>query len=288
MRTLALSTPRCSRSLSACELDMRENDTAQHLEAALQQTETDADASLKAVAAVTKSLKRFRQVVHDGNLREMKAALSAVEQTTHALQQQVTATVDRWDFDETSYFASGAYTRELLETAARMQLAIFEQDEQLYCYPSLVRVLASERSILIDRTRERRLRPSIVVEHLRTLQERPPRFRPDAFLEALFGAYRVLVQRHGSGALQRGPVERLAQVYELLTLLPDQSREYSRQEFARDIYLLDRSGVTTTRDGFVVSFPASTGTRSASGVITAITETGQERRYWGIAFSREG
>jgi hypothetical protein len=218
----------------------------------------------------------------------MKAALSAVEQTTQALHQQVTATVARWDFDENGYFASGAFTRELLETATRMQVAIFEQDEQLYCYPSLVRVLASERSILIDRTRERRLRPSIVVEHLRTLQERPPRFRPDAFLEALFGAYRVLVQRHGSGALQRGPVERLAQVYELLTLLPGQSREYSRHEFARDIYLLDRSGVTATRDGFEASFPASTGTKSASGVITAITETGQERRYWGIAFNRAG
>jgi hypothetical protein len=267
---------------------MSEKDTAQHLEAALQQTNTDADTSLKAVAAVTKSLKRFRQIVHDGNLREMKAALSAVEQTTQALQQQVAATVGGWDFDETSYFASGAYTRELLETAARMQVTIFEQDEQLYCYPSLVRVLASERSILIDRTRERRLRPSIVVEHLRTLQERPPRFRPDAFLEALFGAYRVLVQRHGSGALQRGPVERLVQVYELLTLLPGQSREYSRQEFARDIYLLDRSGVTSTRDSFVASFPASTGTRSASGVITAVTETGQERQYWGIAFTRDG
>jgi hypothetical protein len=267
---------------------MNNNDTAHQLEAALQQTETDTDASLKAVAAVTKSLKRFRQVVHDGNLRELTAALSAVQQTVHALEQQVTATAERWDFDETSYFAGGGYTRELLETAARMQVAIFEQDERLYCYPSLVRVLASERSIMIDRARDRRLRPSIVVEHLRALQERPPRFKPDAFLEALIGAYRVIAQRHGPSALQRGPVERLAQVYELLTLLPGQSREYSRQEFARDIYLLDRSGITTTRDGFVVSFPASTGTKSATGVITAITETGQERRYWGIAFTREG
>ena len=264
------------------------NDTSEHLEAALQRTESDADASLKAAAAVTRALKRFRLVVHDGNLRELKTALVAVEQSVDALQQQVAATSERWEFDETRYFASGAYIRELLDTAQRMRVAMFEQDEQLYCYPSLVRVLPAERTVLIDRTRERRMRPSIVVEHLRTLQERPPRFKPDAFLVALFSAYRVLAQRHGPGALQRGPVERLMQVYDLLTLLPGQSREYSRQEFARDIYLLDRSGVTATRDGFVVSFPASTGTRSASGVITAITETGQERRYWGIAFTGAG
>jgi hypothetical protein len=204
------------------------------------------------------------------------------------LQRQVAATGGGWVFDEASYFASGAYTRELLETARRMHLEIFEQDDRLYCYPSLVRVLPAERTVLIDRTRERRLRPSLVVEHLRALHERPARFKSSDFLESLFNAYRVLVQRRGPGALERGPVEQLAEVYELLTLLPGQSREYSRQEFARDIYLLDRSGVTSTRDGFVVSFPASTGTKSGRGVITAITESGQERRYWGIAFSRHG
>ncbi len=267
---------------------MSQDDTPQQFEAALQRTEADADACLKSAAALTRTLKRFRQLVHDGNLRELKTALSAVEQTLDALQQQVTATAQNWDFDETGYFSRGVYTRELLATAAKMRIAMFEQDERLYCYPSLVQVLPSERMVLIDRLRERRLRPSIVIEHLRTLQERPPRFRPEAFLESLFSAYEALALRHGPAALQSSPVEHLTQVYELLTLLPGQAREYSRQEFARDIYLLDRSGITTTKDGFVVSFPASTGTRSKSGVITAISESGQERRYWGIAFTREG
>src|SRR5207248_850485 len=152
----------------------------------------------------------------------------------------------------------------------------------------------AERTVLIDRTRERRMRPSIVVEHLRTLQERPPRFRPEAFLEALFSAYRVLAQRHGSGALQRAPVERLMQVYDLLTLLPGQSREYSRQEFARDLYLLDRSGTTATRDGFVVSFPASTGPRCASTLSTVSTTQWHVRwtgmawpeRFWSVCSER--
>jgi hypothetical protein len=180
-----------------------------------------------------------------------------------ALQQQVARTVSGWDFDEASYFSSGAYTDELLATAERSHLTIYEQDDRLYCYPSLLRVLAAERTILIDRARERRLRPSIVVEHLRTLQTRPPRFRPEAFLEALFKAYRALVQRHGSSKVEAGPVERLARVYELFTPLPGQSREYSSHEFARDIYLLDRSGITETRDGFVASFPASTATKTS-------------------------
>jgi hypothetical protein len=259
---------------------MGERKRHQGLEEALQRTEADAAASLKAAEAVTKSLKRLRTLVHDGNLRELQAALATVEHSVDALQEQIADTAERWDFDEAGYFANGAYTRELLDTAASMRLPMFEQDERLYCYPSLVQVLPGERMVLIDRTRERRLRPSVVVQHLRTLHERPPRFRPEAFLETLYKAYRVLSPRLDS-------VERLARVYELLVLLPGQSREYSRQEFARDLYLLDRSGVIRT-NGYVASFPASTGTKSVTGVITAIGESGEERRYWGIMFSREG
>jgi hypothetical protein len=103
----------------------------------------------------------------------MKAALSAIEQTTQALQQQVTATVVGLGLRRDQQLLQGALTtRELLETAARTQVTIFEQDEQLYCYPSLVRVLASERSILIDRTCERRLRPSIATDEVHAVSWR--------------------------------------------------------------------------------------------------------------------
>jgi hypothetical protein len=264
-----------------------DGDSAQTLEGALQRTEADADASLRGAAAATRSLRRLRAVLHDGNLREVRSALEAVRQTVTALQEQANLTVESWEFDDAGYLRGGGYVRELLETAARAGLAIHEQDDRLYCYPLLLRVLAADRMLLVDRGRERRLRPSVVVQHLRSLQDRPPRFRPETFLETLFKAYRTLVHSPDLADREAGPVERLTRIYELLTLLPGQSREYSSHEFARDLYLLDRSGSTHTRDGYVVSFPSSTGTRSPGGVILAITETGEERRYWGIAFSRE-
>jgi hypothetical protein len=263
-----------------------DSDSAHTLEGALQHIEAEVDASLKGSAAATMSLRRLRAVLHDGNLREVRAALEAARQAVNALQEQVSTTVEGWDFDDAAYLRGGGYVRELLETAARMGLAIYEQDDRLYCYPLLLRVLSADRMLLVDRSRERRLRPSVVIQHLRNLQGRPPRFRPEAFLETLFKAYRTLVHNHGSARQDAGPVERLTRIYELLTLLPGQSREYSSHEFARDLYLLDRSGIVQTRDGYIVSFPSSTGTRSAGGVILAISESGEERRYWGIAFSR--
>lgn len=260
------------------------------LEPALAAAEARAESVQKSAASATRALKRVRTAAHTGNLRDLRPSLDAAEQAIAALRQEFANAKESWDFDEEIYLASGAFQREVLATAQGMNVHIFEQDDRLYSYPSLVRVLPAERAVLIDKTRERRLRPSMLVAHLRDLQKRPARFRPEAFLEALYDAYTALV---ASAAAKRGrtkdlfgagTVVRLVDVYDLLTLLPGQSKEYSRQEFGRDIYLLDQSGKTKTRGGQEVSFPASTGTRTSSGTIRVITQSGREKVYYGIAF----
>jgi hypothetical protein len=70
----------------------------------------------------------------------------------------------------------------------------------------------------------------------------------------------------------------------VLTLLPGQAKEYTRPEFARDLYLLDQSGIRQTKDGRMLRWHASSGTRSA-GVLTTVARTGQQQRYWGVSFS---
>jgi hypothetical protein len=258
------------------------------LEKALDRTERDAETVLRAASAATSALKRFRAAAHVGNLRDLRAAIGAADQALVALRQQFANAQEGWDFDEEAYFQAGSFTAELLETAERLNLGLFQQDERLYSYPVLVRLLASDRSVMIDKTRERRVRPTVLVAHLKELQRRPPRFRPEAFLEALHDAYTTIVARQRHGPAAEGTVVRLTDVYDLFTLLPGQSKEYSRQEFARDIYLLDQSGVTTTRRGYALSLPASTGTRSASGTIKVITREGEEKVYFGLAFARAG
>lgn len=265
-----------------------QDDRSTSLETALAKTESDADATLKAAAALTASLKKFRTAAHVGNLRELHAATAVAEQSLAALRQQFANARDGWEFDEDAYFANGDFPRELLATAERMNVRIFEQDDRLYCYPALIRVLPNERSVLIDKTRERRLRPTVLVNHLKDLQRRPPRFKPEAFLEALLSAYSTIVAKRGSDLFGQGMVVKLLEIYDLLTLLPGQAKEYSRQEFARDIYLLDRSGVTTTKKGYVVSFPASTGTKSLSSTVKVITENGEDKVYYGISFTANG
>src|SRR3990170_3717505 len=254
------------------------------LETALAKTEADADATLKAAIAAVSSLKKFRKAVQTGNLRELRKTIEATEQAITALRQQFTNAKEDWNFDEEAYLSNKAFTSEILEAAKQIGLKIFEQDDRLYCYPFLIRILPGERSILIDKVRERRLRPSVLVKHLKDLQSKPSRFKPEDFLESLVSAYEIIVAPRGKEMINTGIVIKLRDIYDLLTLLPGQSKEYSTQEFARDIYLLDQSGVTRTKKGLIVAFHFN---RPQAGTITVITQHGDVKKYFGISFANE-
>lgn len=256
------------------------------LEKALAKTESDADAAFKAATATVSSLKKFRAAAHSGDLRELRKAIEAADQAITALRQQFANAKEGWDFNEEAYLSGRNFLSEILQTAKQMGVKVFEQDDRLYCYPFLIRILANERSVLIDKLREKRLRPSVLVRHLKDLQNKPVRFKPETFLECLFTAYRHAVAER-KDLSWTGVVVKLRYIYELLTLLPGQSKEYSLQEFARDIYLLDQRRVNRTKNGQIVSFPASTGTKSGTNIITVITQGGHEKKYYGITFANE-
>jgi len=256
------------------------------LENALARSELDATASLKAAHGVVLAIRKYATALKVGNLKELQPAAAEIEKAELALRQQIVTARAGWTFDVDTYLNT-SFVNEMLSVAAQKGVRIFERDERLYCYPVLVRVLLSEWAVQIDKTREKRLRPSVLVNKLKEMQKRPPRFRPEVFLEALYSAYLKAAVLNNKDLPALGRVISLLEIYELFTLLPGQSRDYSKQEFARDIYLLDRSGVIATKDGSKVSFPASTGTKIQSRTLNVVNENGEEKRYYAIAFNRE-
>lgn len=265
---------------------MPEEEREQSLERALAQTEADAEAALKAASTLATALKKYRTAAHVGNLRDLRSTIATAEQALAALQQQVEVAKEGWDFDEQAYFANGAFAQELLATARRANLQVYEQDDLLYSYPALIRVLPGDRAVTIDKKRERRLRPSVLVAHLKDLQRRPARFKADEFLEALYNAYKIkVVEDKGKEGLANGDLVRLRDLYTMLTLLPGQTRLYTLQEFARDFYLLDQSDAHVTKDGWGMYPSASTATRGTKpGTLKVITQRGEEKLYYGLAF----
>jgi hypothetical protein len=251
------------------------------LEETLEVAERRLDDAVKAAAAAIRELRKARAAARFGQLRDLRRLLSSARTAASELAEASSRAADGFGFDEQAYLASGAYAKEVLATAAAAGVAMYEEDERLLCYPSLVRVLPGDAAVEVDRVRERRLRPSVLVAALAAAQQRAPRFRPGPFLDSLHGAYQLVVAREGKTP---GTVVRLVDVWSVLTLLPGQSRDYTRQEFARDLYLLDQSGEVETRHGARLRWAASTGTRNA-GVLTTVARSGQQQRYWGIAFA---
>jgi len=254
------------------------------LENALAKTEGDATSTLKATRVLLTAVRRLRLSAQLGNLGELRTAMDAAEKALAIVSQQFANAKGGWDFNEEACLLDGSFISEILAAAEKVGLRVFERDDRLYCYPALIRVSPAERSVLIDKTREKRLRPTVLVAHLKELQRKPPPFRPAIFMEALYSAYKKAVASRGKDLFGTNAIIALMELYELFTLLPGQSKEYSKQEFARDIYLLHKSRIDTTKDGSKINLVMAR-SKLDRKAITALTEEGEERHYYGISFA---
>ncbi len=253
------------------------------LESALAAVQGAAESALRAAAGVAGQLRKVRSAAVNGQVRELRRSLEAAAAQAASLAAAAADLRSRYEFDEAAHLASGGYAKELLAVAAERGVAMFEEDERLLCYPSIVRLIPGDAAVEVDRRRERRLRPSVLVGLLAARQARPPAFRPEPFLESLAEGYDLVVARSGKKA---GAVARLTDIWSVLTLLPGQGREYTKPEFARDLYLLDQKHARRTKDGRELRWHASSGVRGA-GVLTTVARTGQQQVYWGVSFTRE-
>ncbi len=243
--------------VSSGRFEGAKGESAGRFESALSGTADGAAAALKSAGVLTRELRKAKAAAEGGEVRELRRALGAAAELANELSFTVQDVRASFDLDESAYLGSGEYAKELLALAADRGLAMFEEDDRLLCYPSIVRVVPADALVEIDRKRERRLRPSALIGLLSAGQQRPPKFRSAQFLESLATGYELVVARTGKK--------------------PD-------AVVARDLYLLDQSSERVTKAGRALRWHASSGTRTA-GVLTTVARTGQQQRYWGVSFT---
>jgi hypothetical protein len=154
-------------------------ESAGRFESALSAAQDGAEAALKSAGAVTRELRKAKAAAASGQVREFRRALDAAAGLADGLAAAVQEERDSFDIEETAYLTAGDYAKELLAMAAERGVAMFEEDDRLLCYPSIVRVVPGDSVVEIDRRRERRLRPSVLIGLLAAAQQRPPRFRAE-------------------------------------------------------------------------------------------------------------
>jgi hypothetical protein len=276
--------------LEAVEDDPRVSAPTQtgNLEQVLAEIEAQAGDLVKTTKQVMASFKKIKDAAKVGDLVKLRKLLEEGKSATLSLGCDFVKTQERLNFDEASYLAGKDFRQELLTTAQQMGVNLYEHDGYLFSYPVLLKILHKERAVSIDRIRESRLRPSVLVKRLKEVQNKPLRFKPQTFLEMLYTAYSIVVAGRGKHLIGKGTVIPLLELYQLLTLLPWQASEYTRQEFGRDVYLLDKIGTITTKNDHRANFHASTGVRDVSRTLTVIAQGGREKTYYGISFVKTG
>jgi hypothetical protein len=261
------------------------------LEQALSALENQLAVVSKAAKSVLAELKKAQSSVKVGQLRDLSKSLAEGRNAAKRFAEEMATADSSWKFEVEPYFAEGGYLKELLQEAERAGLKLFERDGRLYCFPMLLTLSGKDLAVMVDRKPERRLRPRELVRLLLARQKRPQRFNEQKLLETLFEAYcrldRRMLRDWTPEVRGTGPVVPLVQIYELLTLLPGSEREYPKEEFARDIYLLDRQPDLRTKDGRRFALPAATGTKVAGQRLTVVDQQGVEKMYVGIRFDKE-
>ncbi|HUQ94901.1 MAG TPA: hypothetical protein VM120_24695 [Bryobacteraceae bacterium] len=254
-----------------------------NFEAGFAETERVAGAAAKTVAVLAGSVKQLQKAASEGDIQRIRRLSERLVSALESTQQEVENARSAWPFsgEEEEQYLRESYADEVLDAAKAETLQIQQRDEGLVAFPSILRILPSERAVRINRKKVQGVRPSRVVKTLKAIQTRRPKGAPEQFLEVLQRAYRMLAGK------EYGKTVALANIYNALTLLPGSTVIYDQTDFVRDLYLLDSSGVTRTRSGATCSLPASTGTKTSKGTYSFIGPDGETVTYYGIRFTEE-
>jgi hypothetical protein len=250
-----------------------------------------ADAQLaeaeRQVAAVLRGLRRLRRGAQEGALAGLAAAATATADAVAQAAAPVQRAAAALDYDLPAAFAGGAWLRELDEAAKQAGVVLVQRDGRITAFPVALRLDANAQGVRIGRRLERRIRPSFLAAQLKALQARPDRFNARAFLDRLLKPYALLARAENAAWRANqpgsGPLLALADLHEMLTLLPAAAADYPAEEFACDLLRLDRHPDARTGRGHRFELAGSTGKKGAKR-LTLFDETGAQHDYYAIRF----
>jgi hypothetical protein len=249
------------------------------LEATLAAWDEQLGALERQAIAVLAGARKLRKAAQEGTVANFAAGIAAVKQDAARLHD----TVDQAEapaIDLPAAFASGRFISELAAAAAGANVSLVQRDGRITAYPVVLRLEARNQGVRIGHRLEKRLRPSFLVRELKALQQRPNRFNARALLDRVVKAYTALARDWTRG---EGPLISLADLHDLLTVLPAAAADYPLEQFLCDLLRLDREPDARTTRGHRFELGGSTGTKGGKR-LTAFDETGAQHDYFAIRF----
>ncbi|MEJ0019420.1 MAG: hypothetical protein WDN25_23285 [Acetobacteraceae bacterium] len=241
----------------------------------------------KQVAALLKSIRRLRRATQEGAMATLPSAVAAAQADAGRLAEPLADAAAALGYDVADAFASGAWLDELAAAAQEAGVVLVRRDGRVTAYPVALRLDARAQGVRVGRRLERRIRPGFLAAQLKLLQQRPERFNARQFLDRLFALYQSVARAEDPewrpARAGEGPLVSLADLYELLTLLPAAGADYPLEEFTTDLLRLDRHPDATDKGGRRFELGGSTG-RKGGKRLTVFDEAGEQHDYFAIRF----
>jgi hypothetical protein len=242
-----------------------------------------AEAATKATSALLDVAKDLSKASKDGDIARIQKCSERFPKAIEAARQAIDETREAWPFSEEAEeaYLRDQYLDELLILGEKAGLLMHRRETALLVPPSVVRVMPNERAIRLGNRRLSSLRPSALIGILRTARSRKTKFNGQRFLEALHSAYQLVKQKEAG--TQRVLA---AKIYGALTLLPGASSDYTRDDFAQDLFLLEQSNLRATKTGATLHLhPPSTASKDRHLLFTYIGPDGSQYVYATIEFT---
>lgn len=236
---------------------------------------------------VSSHVGKLERALRDGNLEQaeraagfLEVALSRQREVLAQLREKLPA------YDVVAYLREG-FDGEFLAACRDQGLKVSGSFPAYEVFPFKVRVHPERRLIEVNERVVRLLRPKVLAAYLKEQKKRLYRenFNPIRFLDALASIYDTILSvrqaTHGV-KIQPGLEVSLLDVYERLTPLPAQRRDYPPNMFAFDLHRLYVADAFTASDGRRLELGA---VRQRSRALVVYDAQGRDYRFGSLRFT---
>lgn len=231
--------------------------------------------------------KRLDDGLTAGNKEQILTALGKLEEVLERYRAVVGELARAIPALDVEAYLREEFHQDFVRACAELDLRLKGDYPEYEVFPLKIRVQPERQAVLVQERVCRGVRARAVAGEVQAQLRKlhASAFNPAQFLTGLARAYDLLAARQAAekGARAASPDLSLVQVYETLTLLPQNRRHYSKQLFAFDLHRLLKSGQLTTADGRRLWLGSA-----HRRVITVMDEEGREQRFGVIKFYREG
>lgn len=254
------------------------------VEPAFESVDRAAAAAVEAGRVLQGAAKAVAKASVEGDLVKLRKAVERLEAARETANAAARSAATAWPFtpEAEEQALQEHLAHEVIGQGRRIGMDVSRLDDALAAFPALLHLQPERRSVVLSGKRIPTVRPKRIAELMAKDRGAKPKLSAERFVEVLYRAYRYCV----GDDIGRGVT--LVEAYDVLTVHPDMRRDYGRSEFLRDVHLLDRSGVTATKSGARVAFPASTGTKGSSRAFTIIDSNGHPVTYYSVRFYEDG